>query len=140
MRQEICVLLGPKRPLGGDYRTLAGILGMRNSEVKFISERENPAGEVLTWWEPQSSATVQKFREVLVQMKRDDVVEILDREYPTGMETMKTRINLRSRSLVFFFFDIKNVCCTYPLTSSRSVWFYCIILFVRSREIIYMLM
>ena len=94
VREKICGLLRSKKTFGGDFRTLAGNLGMENSKIQVISEKDNPADEVLTWWETQSSATVQKFREVLVRMKRHDVVEILDREYPTGTENMKTRPNL----------------------------------------------
>ena len=88
VREEICNLLRPKKTLGGDFRTLAGYLGMENSKIQVISERDNPADEVLTWWQTQSLATVQKLRELLVRLKRHDVIEILDREYPAGTENM----------------------------------------------------
>ena len=101
VRQEVCNLLRVERTFGGDFRSLAGDLRMDNSKIQVISKKDNPADEVLTWWEPQRSATVQKFREILVRMKRDDVVEILDREYPTGTENIKIRKNFRSRSLLF---------------------------------------
>ena len=51
---------------------------MKTSNVWLLSQKDNPAEEILKWWEPQTSATVNKFREILIRMQRHDVLEILD--------------------------------------------------------------
>ena len=76
--ENICRLLNVKSAIGNDFRRLAGELGMKTSNVRLLSQKDNPTDEVLKWWEPQISATVNKFREVLIRMERHDVVEILE--------------------------------------------------------------
>ena len=79
VRHEICKMLNVTRTLGGDFMTLAGVIGMSTRDIKLISDRKNPADEVLMWWETQSSATVQNLRLKLQGMRRDDIVEALEK-------------------------------------------------------------
>ena len=76
--EKICRLLNVKSAVGSDFRRLAGELGMKTSNVRLLFQKDNPTDEVLIWWEPQISATVSKFREILIRMERHDVLEILD--------------------------------------------------------------
>ena len=85
-RDKICRMLNVERFLGGDFKTLAGELGMTNQNIKLISERGNPTEEVLTWWETKKCATTHYFRQILQKMGRDDVVEELDRVHQPGTQ------------------------------------------------------
>ena len=86
--------LNVKSTLDNDFRALAGELGMETSDVRLLSQKDDPTDEVLKWWEPQKSATVKEFREILMQMQRPDVLAILD-EGKTG-ETILYKMNSRT--------------------------------------------
>ena len=77
-RQIFCRKLNTPRLLGGDFRQLAGLVGIPNDEIHLIAKRDNPAEEVMLWWEPKPSATVAQLRDYLTSMQRSDLVEILD--------------------------------------------------------------
>ena len=81
--EKICRLLNVKSAIGNDFRRLAGELGMKTSNVRLLFQKDNPTDEVLIWWEPQISATVSKFREILIKMERHDVLEILEGDKQT---------------------------------------------------------
>ena len=84
VRHEICQMLNVIRTLGGDFKTLAGSLGMTTQEIRLISDQNDPADEVLMWWETQNSTTVQNLRLQLKDMRRDDVVELLEEDQKLG--------------------------------------------------------
>ena len=84
VRQKICKLLNVRRTLGNDFRTFGAKLGMSNEDIKLISSAKDPAEEVLTWFEKKTTATVQKFLEILKRMKRDDVVDLLEGNHKLG--------------------------------------------------------
>ena len=84
-RQDICQELNVPRSLGGDYKTLAGLIKMENYMIRIIETKNNPAEEVLHWWETQSSATVPNLRKHFVEMSRDDLADILDGCSSPGM-------------------------------------------------------
>ena len=81
-RKDICDDLDVEKLLLKDCRDLAGQLGML-SEVnvswkgggagKHLSPRDN----VLNWWQVRNDATVRRLVEILRNLKRDDVVEII---------------------------------------------------------------
>ena len=77
-------MLNVKSTVGNDFDTLAGELGMKTGHVRFVSQKENPAEEVLKWWMPQESATVEAFREILKRMQRHDVLAVLNEEKQLG--------------------------------------------------------
>ena len=85
--QNICGLLNVKSTVGSNFKTLACELKMKNNEVFTVSQfRDDPAEEVLKWWMPRKSATVEAFREVLKKMKRADALAVLDEEEPLGIK------------------------------------------------------
>ena len=77
-RQRLCRKLNAPRLLGGDFKELAGLIGIPNDEIHFIVTRNDPAEEVMSWWEPKPSATVTQLQDYLTRMERPDLVEILD--------------------------------------------------------------
>ena len=81
-------MLNVPRSLGGDFKTLAGALGMTTEDIKLISERQNPADEVITWLETRKYATTTYFRQILQKINRDDVVEELDSVHKPGTQIL----------------------------------------------------
>ena len=80
VREKICRMLNVRRQLlGGDFKTLAGLVEMSNEDIKLISDKDNPAEEVLSWWETQNSATMEAFQLKLQEMERHDIVEVLEK-------------------------------------------------------------
>ena len=79
VREKICRMLNVRRQLGGDFRTLAGLVQMSNEDIKLISDKDNPAEEILSWWETQNSATMDAFQLKLQEMERHDIVEVLEK-------------------------------------------------------------
>ena len=82
--QKMCRLLNVKSSVGSNVETLAGELGMKTEDVWLVSQKENPAEEVLKWWIPRKSATVEVFREILKKMERADALAVLDKEEQLG--------------------------------------------------------
>ena len=81
---KICRALNVKSAAGDDFRALAGELKMKTSDVRLLSQKDDPTDEVLKWWEPQKSATVKEFREILMRIKRTDVLAIIDERKEEG--------------------------------------------------------
>ena len=77
-RQLLCHKLKVPRLLGGDFKTLAGLVEMPNDEIHYIATRDNPAEEVMSWWSPKPSATIAQLRDYLTRMQLSDLVGILD--------------------------------------------------------------
>ena len=77
-RQKLCHKLNVPRLLGGDFKELARLVGMANDDIHLIVTRNDPAEEVMLWWEPKPSATVAQLRAYLTSMERSDLVDILD--------------------------------------------------------------
>jgi len=82
--QRLGVLIGDSAAgLGGDWRTLAARLGVDNSDVRNIEAMRlvnaaAPGEHVLRLWRRRQHSTIRVLREVLRDMKRDDVVRQLD--------------------------------------------------------------
>ena len=83
-RQQICRELNVPRSLGGDYKTLAASLIMSSTDINLIEKKDNPAEEVLKWWETKGQATVGKLQSLFEEIKRHDLVSIL-KNRPKGM-------------------------------------------------------
>ena len=78
---QLCDKLDIKQSLGGDYRYLAAHFEMPNDHLMRISQGEDKTQEVLNWIGRNPRNTVAKLREILVNMRRDDCVEIIDKKY-----------------------------------------------------------
>ena len=83
-RQDICLELNVPRCLGGDYKTLAALLNMSSTRIQVLEKKDDPANEVLKWWETVGHATVDELQRLFVKMRRDDLVLILENR-PKGM-------------------------------------------------------
>ena len=79
---KICGLLNMIHVLGGDYRTLAGKLGYNVIDAEMFSQGGNATQSLLFHWSPRSEGnTAEKILNILVKMKRDDIVQLLNKEF-----------------------------------------------------------
>lgn len=66
--------------LSGDdsWKVLAHTLAMDNSSIRFLQERkDNPADEVLRYWEVKSGSTVGALYNILVELGYPYIADIL---------------------------------------------------------------
>ena len=54
---------------------------MANDHLMRIFQEQDKTQEVLNWIGRNPTNTVAKLREILVEMRRDDCVEIIDKKY-----------------------------------------------------------
>ena len=85
VRRKICKKLDLKHPLGADYRELAEHFMIPNEDIRTISQNSDPTDKVLEWLGHNPKNVIAKLRQVLVAMKRDDCVEIIDQSPQSGM-------------------------------------------------------
>ena len=79
LRYKICLELNlPQEISGNDYRMFAEKVGIRKPERTEIFRKENPMEEVLTWWAAKNEATVNRMKEILLEMGRQDVWGMLE--------------------------------------------------------------
>ena len=65
--------------VGSNYRYLAAHFGMSYDHISLVSQTPNPTDIVVQWIERNPKNTTAKLREVLVTMKRDGCVDIMDK-------------------------------------------------------------
>ena len=72
---EIQRHLDPERPFGGDYRSLASLFGMKQSDITYLGSRPNPTEIILTKYNPR----LHELRRHLLseEMNRPEVVEVI---------------------------------------------------------------
>ena len=84
---QLCKKLDIEHALGGDYRYLAAQFGMPSDHIMRISQGQNKTREVLNWIGINPRNTVVKLRGILLNMYRDDCVEIIDNDWKHRMRT-----------------------------------------------------
>ena len=81
----ICEKLDVRVPFGNDYRALADEIGMSPQQIKNGNgkgeEVLNPIEQILQWWGSKNDPTVRRLVEILRVLNREDVVEIIMKEY-----------------------------------------------------------
>ena len=78
---QLCEKLHIEQKLGGDYKYLAAHFGMPNDHIMRISQEQNKTREVLNWIGRFPGNTVAKLRQILVNIQRDDCVDIINKKY-----------------------------------------------------------
>ena len=123
-RKEICDELDVEKLFVKDCRDLAGQLGVSRGEVNVIwkgggaGKHLSPTNNVLNWWQGRNDATVRRLVEILRDLKRDDVVEIIMKGYQQGTATVTGNVcqfTCSNYSLFYFPFlpnlqSAQNVC------------------------------
>ena len=78
----ICSLLNMIHVLGGDYRTLAGKLGYNVIDADMFKQEGNATKSLLLHWSRRSKwNTAEKILNILKEMERDDIVQLLNKEF-----------------------------------------------------------
>ena len=77
MLKEIKILLDPREPLSGDYRSLASSFGMDQNVIKYLGSQSSPTEFLLDNRNP----TLNELRSHLQsdEVKRFDVVEVIEK-------------------------------------------------------------
>ena len=84
--KNISMHLNPKMVCGGDWKSLAGELGMKMLEILNYETVQDPTLAVLrAWWSGPGDTTVSRLIEIMDKMKRADVVRILEPFEYVGM-------------------------------------------------------
>ena len=78
---QLCEKLDIEQKLGGDYKYLAAHFRMPNDHIMRISQEQNKTREVLNWIGRFPGNTVAKLRQILVNIQRDDCVDIINKKY-----------------------------------------------------------
>ena len=84
---QLCEKLDIEQILGDDYRDLAARFGIPYRNISEISQGQNKTREVLNWIGINPRNTVVKLRGILLNMYRDDCVEIIDNDWKHRMRT-----------------------------------------------------
>ena len=77
---ELCRKLDINQSVGYDYRHLAAKFGMSYENITQISQGQNKTHAVLNWIGLNPKNTVSKLRKILITMKRDDCLAIIDKK------------------------------------------------------------
>ena len=77
IRDQICQMLNEKTVVEEDFRTLARLLNFKKQDIEMLDQSNNPTHDLLEDWGTEKESTIEKFTELLTQMKRYDVIEIL---------------------------------------------------------------
>ena len=110
--QDICVKLDLDMPFGNDCRALAAQIGMSPQQITSIWNGRgaarflNPTEQALKWWGPEKDATVRRLVEILRDLKRDDVVDIIMKRYRQGTATVTGNVCQFKCSNFFYFIFI----------------------------------
>lgn len=76
---RICVKLNTLRELAfDDYRLFGEEIGLSKAETSYLGQLKNPTHEIIEKFEAQRGSCIGKFREILEQMERIDVVDVID--------------------------------------------------------------
>ena len=74
---QICQMLNEKTVVEEDFHTLARLLNFKKQHIEMLDQSNNPTLDLLEDWGTEKESTIEKFTELLTQMKRYDVIEIL---------------------------------------------------------------
>jgi len=82
--KEIEKLLDPDRPLGGDYKTLAGVYGKSQSDILYLGSQQYPTKVLLQ----QQNPTLNELRMHLLgdEMNRPEVVDVMKKWIETNCD------------------------------------------------------
>lgn len=79
VRDKVCELLNKKTIKAKDFRKLAKLMDYNDEEIKELEQQHNPTYFLLEDWQTEPTSTVEVLIELLSQMKRDDVIQILNK-------------------------------------------------------------
>ena len=78
---RICKLLNMINVLERDYRSVAANLGYKVIDIHMFSQEGNATKSLLFDWSIGKGNTAEKILNILIKMDRDDIVELLNKEF-----------------------------------------------------------
>ena len=84
-RRVICEELNKPCDNGNNFKLLANLVGIRFRGRNFTSPDYNPTEQILSLWCAKQNVSVAQLQDVLLQMDRRDVVNILEKHYLSGI-------------------------------------------------------
>ena len=76
---KICILLNVKRDASwDDFRLLGEKIGLNKDECELLGQYKNPTDVILKRFDSQKSSCIRKFRAILEEMDRFDVIEEIE--------------------------------------------------------------
>ena len=78
---RICKLLNMINVLERDYRSVAANLGYKPMDMHMFSQEGNPTKSLLFDWSLRKGNTSEKLLNILIDMDRDDIVQLLNKEF-----------------------------------------------------------
>ena len=76
---KICIKLNKLRGcFFDDYRSFGEAIGLDKDVVTYLGQIGNPTRQMLEKFDSQEGSSIRKFRDIVKEMGRDDVVSILE--------------------------------------------------------------
>lgn len=75
---EICTALDQDHPLGHDYNLLGEHVGLNKGKVDVLNKNGNPTKSMMKALDAQKDGTIRRFKEIMVEMGRHDVLRIIE--------------------------------------------------------------
>ena len=77
--RKICIKLDKLRDaFWDDYRSFGEAIGLKKDEVSYLGQIGNPTRQMLEKFDSQEGSSIRKFRDLVKEMGRDDVVSIVE--------------------------------------------------------------
>ena len=77
--RKICMKLDTRRELLWDnYRLLAEKIGLDKDDVSWLRQQDNKTEFILQKFDAQEDPSIRRFKEILEEMGRNDVVTVID--------------------------------------------------------------
>ena len=98
---KICTTLDEERPHGNDFRTFGETIGLSSDEIYFLRQRGQPTHCMLQKFDSQKNSSIEKFKNIMENMDRHDVVAIIDEwiSYEWGKEKNQAPIKINKCSI-----------------------------------------
>ena len=75
---NICTTLDVERPFWDDYRTFGEKIGLSRGEISLLGQKGQPTHYMLQRFKSQKNSSVGKFKNIMENMDRHDIVTIID--------------------------------------------------------------
>ena len=79
VRDRICEKLNKKTIRATHFRHLAKLMNYNNQKIEVFEQKDNPTYSLLEEWQIEPTSTKEVLIALLSQMKRDDVIQILNK-------------------------------------------------------------
>ena len=126
-RRVICEELNKPCDNGNNFKLLANLVGIRFRGRNFTSPDYNPTEQILSLWCAKQNVSVAQLQDVLLQMDRRDVVNILDKHYLSGI-VLNSLINFLLIRVSFWLLKAFGFCLAKLNIIKKGPWIWACLL------------